>query len=284
MTGDARPIRQNKGKLTASRGTRLYWQSWISTDQPRCALILVHGFGEHGGRYPYLVEHLCAANIAVFSFDLRGHGKSDGRRGHINSMEDYRGDIAAFTAKIESQYPGLPKFIYGHSMGSLLVLDFVLRHPEGLAGTIISGAGLEPAGVATAPVVFLARLLSVIWPVFPIKLPVDASALMRDEYEIEAYENDPLVHNVSSARMANELLNAIDWIKDNPQALQIPILMVHGEADRVNLPSGSRDFISGVVFPDKELRLYPNGYHEMHNDFNRETVFTDITGWLLNRI
>lgn len=284
MTGDVQPVRHYEGKFEASGGTRLFWQNWTATDQPLCALLLVHGFGEHSGRYPYLVEHLCAANIAVFSFDLRGHGKSDGRRGHITTMEDYRGDIAAFVAKIQSENPGLPTFVYGHSMGSLLVLDFVLRHPEGLAGTIISGSGLEPAGVATAPVVFLARLLSVVWPVFPIKLPVDASALMRDENEISAYENDPLVHNVSTARMANELLNTIDWIKDHPQALQIPILMVHGEADRVNLPSGSRKFISGVVFPDKELLLYPDGYHEMHNDFDRDAVLTDITGWLLERV
>ena len=284
MTEDLKSVRHDQGEFEASRGTRLFWQSWNSTDQPVCALILVHGFGEHGGRYQYLVEHLCAANIAVFSFDLRGHGKSAGRRGHIDSMEDYRGDIAAFVDKVESQNPGLPKFIYGHSMGSLLVLDFILRHPEGLAGTIISGAGLEPAGVATAPVVFLARLLSVVWPVFPIRLPVDSSALSRDENEIAAYENDPLVHNVSTARMANELLNTIDRIKDQPQAMQLPILMVHGEADRVNLPSGSRNFISGVVFPDKKLLLYPDGYHEMHNDFDRDAVFTDISGWLLERV
>ena len=277
-------MRHDEGEIEASRGTGLFWQSWTATDQPLCALILVHGFGEHSGRFPYLVERLCAAGIAVFAFDLRGHGRSGGRRGHINSMADYRSDVASFVAKVGSHYPGLPKFIYGHSMGSLVVLDFVLRHPEGLAGTIISGAGLEPAGVATAPVVFLARVLSRIWPIFPIKIPVDASALMRDEYEIEAYNNDLLVHNVSSARMANELLNTIDWIKEHPQELQMPILMVHGEADRVNLPSGSRNFISGVVFPDKQLLLYPHGYHELHNDLDRETVLTDITCWILDRV
>ena len=186
-------MRHDEGEFQAYGGTRLFRQSWTATDNPVCAVILIHGFGEHSGRYRHFVERLCAANIAVFAFDLRGHGKSDGRRGHMNSMAEYRGDVSAFLAWVDSQLPDIPKFIFGHSMGSLVVLDYVLRHPQGLAGTIISGCGLEPAGVATAPVVFLARTLSVIWPVFPLKLPVDATGLTRDESEVKAYNNDPLV-------------------------------------------------------------------------------------------
>ena len=277
-------MRHDEGEFQAHSDTRLFCQSWIATENPVCALILVHGFGEHSGRYPYFVERLCAANIAVFAFDLRGHGQSDGRRGHMNSMAEYRGDVAAFVARVESQLPNIPKFIFGHSMGSLVVLDYVLRHPEGLAGTIISGCGLEPAGVATAPVVFLARTLSVIWPVFPLRLPVDAAGLTRDKTEIEAYINDPLVHNTGSTRWANELLNAIDWIKKHPQDLQLPILMVHGEADGINLPSGSHNFISSVIFPDKELISYPDCFHELHNDLDKEEVLSDITRWLLDRV
>ena len=277
-------MRHDQGEFQAYRGTQLFWQSWTTSDHPVCALILVHGFGEHSGRYRYAVERLCAANIAVFTFDLRGHGQSGGRRGHINSMAEYRGDVAAFMARVESQHQGLPTFIFGHSMGSLVVLDYVLRYPEGLAGTIISGCGLEPAGVATAPVVFLARTLSVIWPTFSLRLPVDATALTRDKSEVEAYNNDPLVHNTGSTRWANELLNAIDWIKKHPQNLQIPLLMVHGEADRVNLPSGSSNFISNVASADKKLMLYPDNFHELHNDLDKESVLRDVTRWLLDRV
>lgn len=277
-------MRHKEGEFAASCGTRLFWQSWTPTDQPLCVLILIHGFGEHSGRYPYLVERLCAAGFAVFSFDLRGHGKSDGRRGHINSMADYRDDVAAFMKLVKSEFPDPPKFIFGHSMGSLVVLDFVLRQPEGLSGTIISGCGLEPAGVATPAVVFLARALSVIWPVFTLKLPVDADALTRDTTEVEAYNSDPLVHNTGTTRWANELLNTINWIKEHPQDLQLPILMVHGEADQVNLPSGSQNFISAVVVHDKKLLLYPGGFHELHNDLDKEKLTTDLTNWLLDRV
>lgn len=284
MQKDNREIRHDEGDFRACRDTRLFWQSWTATDHPVGALILIHGFGEHSGRYSYLVDQLCAAKIKVFAFDLRGHGRSDGRRGHINSITDYRGDISAFMAQLDSRIPDIPKFIFGHSMGSLLVLDYVLRRPQGLAGTVISGAGLEPAGVATAPVVFLARMLSVIWPVFPLTLAVDSALLTRDKTEIENYNNDPLVHQTSTTRMANELLHTIDWIKDHPQNLQLPILMVHGEADSINLPSGSRSFISNVTFPDKTLLIYPDGFHELHNDLDREKVLSDFCSWLLDRV
>ena len=138
-------------------------------------------------------------------------------------MAEYRGDIAAFMARVESQLEDIPKFIFGHSMGSLAVLDYILRNPRGLTGAVISGCGLEPAGVATAPVIFLARALSVIWPKFSLRIPVDAAGLTRDKNEVESYNNDPLIHNTGSTRWANELLNAIDWIKKHPQDLQIPI-------------------------------------------------------------
>jgi len=281
---DWQPVQHRQGEFEGSRGARLFWQSWVTGASPQGVLCLVHGFGEHSGRYGYFVQRLCAAGIAVFAFDLRGHGRSGGRRGHVVSMADFRGDLSAFLALVEAHHTGLPKFIFGHSMGSLVVLDFVLRYPQGLAGTIISGAGMEPAGVATPTVVFLARLLAAVWPVFPLRLPVDVTALTRDRHEIEAYESDPLVHNTSTTRMARELLDAIEWIKAHPGDLATPLLMLHGGADRVNLPSGSRNFISRVTVPDKRLILYPDGFHELHNDLDRERELTDLAGWLHEHI
>jgi len=277
-------VQHRQGEFEGSRGTRLFWQSWVTEDSPKGVLCLVHGFGEHSGRYRYFVERLCAAGIAVFAFDLRGHGKSEGRRGHVVSMADFRGDLFAFLALVEAQRPGIPRFIFGHSMGSLVVLDYVLRNPQGLAGTVTSGAGMEPAGVATPTVVFLARVLAAVWPVFPLRLPVDVTGLTRDKHEIEAYENDPLVHNTSTTRMARELLDAIEWIKAHPGDLKTPVLMLHGEADRVNLPSGSRNFISKVTIPDKQLILYPGGFHELHNDLDKDSELTDLARWLHEHI
>jgi len=280
QAGDGQYVQHRQGKFEGCRGTRLFWQSWVTGDSPIGVLCLVHGLGEHSGRYRYFVERLCAAGIAVFAFDLRGHGESEGRRGHVVSMADFRGDLSAFLALVKAQHPGIPMFVFGHSLGSLVVLDYVLRNPHGLAGTIISGAGMEPAGVATPAVVFLARVLAAVWPVFPLRLPVDVAALSRDRSETEAYENDPLIHNTSTARMAREILDTIEWIKTHPGDLETPLLMLHGEADRINLPSGSRDFISKVTVPDKQLILYPGGYHELHNDLDKDKELTDLTRWL----
>jgi len=277
-------VQHRQGEFEGSRGTGLFWQSWVPDDDPKGVLCLVHGFGEHSGRYRYFVERLCAAGIAVFTFDLRGHGKSGGRRGHVVSMADYRDDLSVFLGIVEAQRPGVPRFVFGHSMGSLVVLDYVLRNPQGLAGTIISGAGMEPAGVATPTVVFLARVLAAAWPVFPLRLPVDVTSLTRDGNEIEAYTNDPLVHNTSTARLARELLDAIEWIKAHASDLTTPLLMLHGEADRVNLPSGSRSFIARVRIPDKQLIVYPGGFHELHNDLDKDRELTDLTRWLREHI
>lgn len=281
---DKQFLQHEQGELQGARGTRLYRQSWSPGDKPAAVLVLVHGFGEHSGRYRYFVERLCAAGIAVHTFDLRGHGKSEGRRGHIDSMADYRDDLAACLALVEARLPGIPRFVFGHSMGSLVVLDYVLRRPQGLAGVIISGAGMEPAGVASPAVVTLARLLAAVWPVFPLRIPVNTADLSRDPDEVRAYENDPLIHHVGTTRLANELLKTIDWIKTHAQDLQIPILMLHGEADRVNLPSGSRHFIAGVTIADKRLLLYPDAHHELHNDLDRDRELTDLVRWLHKHI
>jgi len=277
-------VRHQQGEFEGSRGTRLFWQGWEEGDDPKGTLCLVHGFGEHSGRYSYFVERLCNVGIAVFAFDLRGHGKSEGRRGHVVSMADFRGDLSAFLALVEARVPGVPRFIFGHSMGSLVVLDFVLRNPHGLAGTIISGAGMEPAGVATPAVVLLARVLAAVWPVFPLRLPVDVAGLTRDKNEIEDYKKDPLTHNTSTTRMARELLNAIGFIKTHAGDLKTPLLMLHGEADRVNLPAGSRNFIARVTVPDKQLLLYPGGFHELHNDLDKDRELTDLVRWLHQHI
>nr|ABB79946.1 lysophospholipase [uncultured bacterium pES01019D12] len=247
-------------------------------------LVLAHGFSEHSGRYQYFAERLCAAGIAVIALDHRGHGKSPGRRGHINAMADYRGDIGAVINLAEIKWPGIPRVIFGHSMGSLIVLDYVLHHPRGLAGVITSGAGLEPAGIATPLTILAARTLSRIWPTFALPVKVKAADLTRDQQEIDCYNNDPMVHSNGTARWGSEMLKAIEWIKQRSGDLDLPILMMHGTSDNLNLASGSQNFIAGVSFPDKSLYLYPDCLHELHNDLEKEKVLTDLTDWILNHV
>lgn len=269
-------------EVAGAGGLRLYSQRWLPSHSPvQNALVIAHGFSEHSGRYDLLARDLAASGTSVFSWDHRGHGRSPGQRGHINAMSDYRNDVAAQVARARAECSEVPIFLLGHSMGSLLVLDYALRYPEQLRGVATSGAGLEPAGIAKPLVVATARLFSRVWPRFPLKMQVDAADLSTIPEEIAAYNNDPLVHKFGSARWGCELLDAIVWIKAHAGELQLPLLMLHGTEDRINLPRGSEEFVAAVARQDATLRLYRGCRHEIHNDVARAVWLGDLQRWLL---
>lgn len=277
-------VRHSTGRLSGAGGLSLFRQQWLpAAGQPRALLVIAHGFSEHSGRYLSFATVLASAGIAVFCWDHRGHGRSPGQRGHIDSMADYRGDLAAQLALARAAYAGVPLFLLGHSMGSLVVLDYALRFPAGLQGVITSGAGLEPAGIAKPLVVVTARMFSRVWPRFRLKMQVDARDLTGIAQEIAAYDDDPLVHKFGSARWGCELLDAIDWIKAHAAEFRLPLLMVHGAEDRINLPSGSAEFVAAAGSADATLQLFPGCRHEIHHDSARDELLQSLQDWLLAR-
>lgn len=259
---------------------KLYWQSWRAEKTSRAVLAIIHGFGEHSGRYPKVVNHFIPRDFAVYGFDHRGHGRSPGQRGHINSWDEYRGDVKKFLQLIFSQERSQPVFLWGHSMGALIALDYLLRDPANLRGAIISGAPLAPVGVAKPHLVLIARVLSKVWPRFSLPLGLDRKALSRDLEVVKAYEADPLVHGKTTVRWGTEILQTIEWVKSHVGGLRIPILLIHGGADPINSPEGSRRFFEKVTHADKEMRIYPGSYHEVHNDFDQTAVMKDVTRWV----
>jgi alpha-beta hydrolase superfamily lysophospholipase len=265
-------------------GVDLYGQCWHGRKDPQAVVAIVHGHGEHGGRYMNIVRSLLPYGYAVYSFDHRGHGRSRGQRGHINSWSEYRKDVQAFLGWIAEREVRCPIFLMGHSMGALVVLDYLLHDSAGIAGAIISGAPIEPAGVAKPLLVFLSRLLSRVFPRFPMRLSLDTSALSRDKAAVRAYIEDPLVHGRFTARWGTESLAALAWVKARANEVNIPILFIHGEADRLNLPEGSRHFFEETASSDKTLHLYPEMYHELHNDTGREAVMEDLQRWIARRL
>jgi alpha-beta hydrolase superfamily lysophospholipase len=276
-------MKHEDGHFPGHGGTSLYWQSWSPDDTPGAVMLLVHGHGEYSGRYPYHVQRLTADGIAVYALDLRGHGQSPGQRGHIDSIGDYRGDLGAFKRLVEVKRPGIPLFLYGHSMGSVVVLDFALRDPGGLTGLITSGVGLEPKGVAPWWKVLMAKILSRIWPTKSLDLDVEGKDLTRDPAEILDYDNDPVIHHKISARWGDEMLKANKWIKARPGDVRLPLFMQHGGADPVNLPSGSQNFIASVTYADASLKIYPGNLHNIHADLDKGKVLTDLADWIKAR-
>ncbi len=261
-------------------GLDLFSQRWCPDGEPRAAVAVVHGLGEHSGRYASVVDHLVPRGFAVHGFDLRGHGRSPGQRGHVDSWSQYRDDVDAFLRTIRGEGGGLPLFLLGHSMGGLIVLDYVLRRPDAVAGAVASAPGLEPVGVASPAKVALARLLSRLWPRFSLDVGLDVTAVSRDPEVVSAYENDPLRHCRGSVRWGTESLAAIERIKARAGEVKTPLLMIQGGDDRLVSPAGARRFFDRVSFPDKELHVYEGGYHEPHNDVDRDRVLHDLASWL----
>jgi len=277
-------LKHGEGFLRGADGIELYDQCWQPEGEARAVLAIVHGHGEHSGRYANVVRSLVSRGYAVYGFDQRGHGRSRGQRGHINSWAEYRGDVGAFLRLIGSREPHRPVFLMGHSMGALVVLDYVLHDSKGIRGAVISGAPLEPAGVAKPALVLMSRLLSRVCPRFPLRLALDTSALSRDAAVVRAYVADPLVHGRFTARWGTESLAAVARVKAHAAEVNVPVLFVHGEADRLNLPGGIRDFFGRVACADKALQVYPEMYHELHNDFGYDRILSDLERWLARHL
>jgi alpha-beta hydrolase superfamily lysophospholipase len=268
-----------EGTFKGQGGLELYYQRWRPESTPRAVLAVVHGFGEHSGRYGNLVNWFVPRGYAVYAFDMRSHGRSPGKRGYIESYAEIRGDVRAFLDLVHGQEPGAVVFLLGHSQGGLTVLNYVLHDPSGLAGVVASGPLLCPPGIS--PVLLqLSRLLSHVAPGLAMETGLDATTLSRDKAVVDAYVNDPLVHGKATPRLATELTATIDWTQAHASEMALPCLIVHGGADRLCAPQASREFFDKITFADKERHEYEGYYHEVYNDVGKEKILADVEAWL----
>ncbi len=269
---------QGAGNLT------LYTQGWDPEDAPRAILAIVHGLGEHSGRYGNIVNGLIPRHYSVYGYDHRGHGRSQGQRGHILSWAEYRNDLRHFLQMIKERQPGRPTFLLGHSMGALIVLDYIMRNPEGVKGAIVSGSPIKATGATKSYLIIIAWVLSRVWPGFSLDLGLDKSAISRDPTVVKAYEEDPLVHGKATPRWGTEFMATAEWVKGRAAEIKMPLLMLHGETDRLSLAEGARQFFEQIPFPDKELHIYPGSYHEPHNDLDSRQVISDLEAWVARHL
>jgi alpha-beta hydrolase superfamily lysophospholipase len=272
-----------EGNLEGYGGTELYYQRWRPEEGPRAALAVVHGYGEHSGRYGNVVDWFVPRGYAVYAFDLRGHGRSAGQRGHVGGWAEMREDVRAFLDLVHQQEPDLPVFLVGHSMGGMIALNYVLYHPEGLEGIVASGPLLSQLPLPSH-LILIAKISSSLLPRLPMKNELDATALSHDAAVVEAYVNDPLVHGQGTPRMATEVVAAIDWTQAHAAELALPCLIVHGGEDRIALPEASQTFFDNVTFADKERIEYDGYYHEVFNELGKEQVLADVEAWLVRHL
>jgi alpha-beta hydrolase superfamily lysophospholipase len=273
---------RQEGKFPGVGGLDIYYQSWHPGGEVKGILALVHGLGGHSGLYKTIVEHLLLKQYAVYGFDLRGHGRSYGQRGYINTWSEFRDDLRTFLNLIQQQQPGCPIFLLGHSMGGLIALDYTLHYVQDksiLQGVIAFAPSIGKVGVPLSRVV-LGKLLSQVWPRFSLNIGLDFSAGSRDQQILDSYTQDKLRHTLATARLSTEFFATVDWIHSHAEKWPIPLLVLHGSADRIALPAGSEIFYQNVTYPDKLRIEYPGGYHDLHYDINYLEVITDLSNWM----
>jgi alpha-beta hydrolase superfamily lysophospholipase len=272
-------MEHREGNFDGVGGLSLYYQSWHPDGKPRAVLGILHGMGGHSSQYTSTAEDLVLRGCAVYGFDRRGCGRSGGRRGHIDTWDQYLYDTRTFQQLVEEEQPGRPVFLLGISLGALIALDLAEGEARGLQGTIASSTPLEQAA-ASPMLVAMARVLSRVWPRFAVDLKVDKAAITRDPAEIKAREEDPLWYAMATARCAVETIDATERIKAHAADVGVPLLMIHGGEDRISLPGGTRAFFAAVTRPDKELRIYEGGYHDPFCDVDRAQVVADLDDWM----
>lgn len=267
-------------KWLSMDGLEIFAQSWEPVGRlPKAVVCLVHGLGEHTSRYAHVGEAFSKEGYALFGADLRGHGRSGGARGHINSIDDFMQDIDVLIEQACSRYEGRPLFLYGHSLGGILVLYYGLKRKPALAGVIATSSGLHTA-LENQPVkVMAAKLLGSLLPAATISSGLDPKSISRGAEVVQAYINDPLVHYRVSLGFGKIMLGVTQWTLEHAGEFPAPLLLMHGRADVLAFPSSSIEFAESL----KEkctLKLWEGAYHELHNEPEQAEVFKTMTIWM----
>lgn len=279
--------RRTDSTISTADGLTLRRVTWLpdSDDDIEGLVVLSHGLGEHVGRYEHVAEAIVAAGFGMTGADHRGHGRSEGLRGHVDGYSEYARDLHTVVQAFGAEHPGKPIWIYGHSMGGLIALFYnVDIENHGAAGFVISnpqlGLAFEPPKIK----VLAGRLLSRVLPRLRMGSELDTSHISRDPEVVRAYEADSLVHGLVSTRWFTSMGAAMEIVLEAPQKLTVPTLFLLGGSDQIVSARASQAFADKLDAGKTTVRLWPDSYHEPHNDLDREEVLSSLTGWLKEQV
>ncbi|HEY6072724.1 MAG TPA: lysophospholipase [Anaerolineales bacterium] len=264
-------------------GVNIHGLGWEPNQKPRAVVCLVHGLGEHIGRYEHVAKALTWPGYAIFGFDQRGHGRSGGPRGHTPSYETLMQDIDDLLARARQRYLRLPLFLYGHSMGGNEVINYGLRRKPDLAGVIATSPYLRLAFPLPPARERLARIADRIAPGLTQRSGLETAALSHDPRVIDAYIHDPLVHDKITPRLFTGLRDSGEWAIAHAREFPLPLLLMHGSADRLTSPDASREF-AHAGGSHITLQIWDGCYHELHNEADQEEVFKLMVIWMDARL
>ncbi len=276
-------VQHTTDMLTASDGLRLFRQQWVPAS-PRAALVVTHGYAEHSERYAPFAEFLTRHGIAVYALDHRGHGRSEGERANIKVFREFVHDLSRFTEYVREQHPNPPRFLLGHSMGGAVAAQLVLERPHQVEGVVLSAPYLQNATKVSPLLLRMSGLVSRFLPGLPT-LKLDTGLLSRDKTIVEAYNSDAAVYTGGTkARIGSEMLAAGKYVLERSQNIKLPMLVLHGSADGIADPAGSKALFERVTSEDKTLKLYDGFYHEILNEPGKQEVYEDVLEWLMARL
>ena len=268
---------------TISSGIPIYG-GYVQPKTIRGLVVLVHGFGEHSGRYLQdVIPMFTDSGLAVLFYDNFGHGKSGGKRGHCPSYGALMELLAEMLEKSGALFPKVPQFLYGHSMGGNLVINYALRNESSLTGIIASSPYLRLAFQPPKWKMVLGKAMLKIWPSLTMPSGLDPNGISSIGKEVALYKADPMVHDKVSPMFSFPIIEAGEWAIANAANLRLPTLLIHGTADPIIDFNGSAEFHKNN--PDfTTLELFKDGYHELHHDRCREEVFNVIQSWLQQQL
>jgi acylglycerol lipase len=270
----------SEATMTTSDGLSIFHQAWLPDGDPVAVVMLVHGLGEHSGRYAHVATALTDAGIAVHALDHRGHGKSDGTRTFVKSYDELMGDLVQFRAHIEARHLGVALIVLGHSMGGNLAVGHALDHQAGITGLALSGAALQVGSDLSPGKLKVFRLVAKVAPSFRPEA-LNPEAISRDPAVVAAYQADPLVFTGKiSAGLGAALIGAMERFPARYGELTLPILVMHGTEDQLASIDGSRALESMAVNADVTAHYYEGLYHEIFNEPEQQQVLADLVSWI----
>lgn len=257
--------------------TNFYGQVW-ETKNTKAVVVIVHGMGEHSGRYKHVAKKLTEHNFSVIAIDHFGHGKTTGKRGHNPSFTAVLESVTKTIEKAKEVFTNKPIFLYGHSMGGNVAINYSIRVNHNLKGIIATSPFLKLAFQPPALKLAFGKLIQKIAPSITMENDLNANDVSRDKTEVQKYLNDPLVHNKISPNFSLTFIKSGQWAIENAKKLKTPMFLLHGTDDKIINYRGTQEFANKTN--KATLKLYKDGYHELHNDLCKEEMLQDIVIWL----
>lgn len=269
----------NEFSIKTKDNLELYGQGWFPESGAKKIILLIHGIGEHSGRYAEWASWFVEKKYSVFTFDLRGHGQSQGKRGHVPSVHHFLDDVQLFKHYVQEMFPQIPLVLYGHSMGGNIILNYLLEREQDFSAAIAGSPWIKIPFSIPALKLGLAKFANTVFPGLLQPTGLVVEHISRSTAVVEAYKADPLNHDKISARMFMELYMSGLMMASKAGIIKLPLLVMHGTEDQITSAKASEEFVKNAN-DNVQLKLWDEAFHELHNEPNNQEVFEYILEWL----